>query len=590
MIKDKILKNLELTLKKLNIKDVTATLEKPANSDFGDYSSSLPLKLTKQLKKNPMIIAEEIKNNFPKTEFIKKIEIVKPGFINFWIADQILVSNVNNLLKNDVYGKTSLLNNKKIIIEFTDPNPFKEFHIGHLYSNVVGESICRIFEANEAIVRRVCYQGDVGLHVAKSLWGLNKKMEIDKIIFKNLEEKTLEEKIEYLGQSYALGASVFEEDEKAKKEIIKLNKQVYDKDNKIKEIYDKCKQWSLDYFESIYQRLGTNFQEYYFESAVGKIGLLLVEEYLKKGLFEKSKGAVIFPGEKYGLHSRVFINSLGLPTYEAKELGLAPKKNEDWPYDESYIITANEINEYFKVLIKVLTLISPDLGKKTHHIGHGIVKLPEGKMSSRTGKIITGEWLLNTAHKKSWDKIQETTKTKFKGSYAYFSSKAKVKPSLQWSTAEIIGVGAIKYAFLKQSIGKDVVFNFDESINFEGNSGPYIQYAYVRCKSVLNKADFSNEAMKQLNNIKINVDESNVLRIINQFPEVVQQAAIQLAPNLIANYLYELAQKYNYFYQKNKILESEETIKQFRLMLTQATGKVIKEGLYLLGIKTVERM
>jgi arginyl-tRNA synthetase len=577
MIKDKILKDLLAVLKKMGVKNIDTELGHPANPDFGDYSTSVVLKLTKILKKNPLEIAEAIVKNFPKDVNIKKIEIIKPGFINFWIDDKVLVSNVNNLLKNDAYGKTSHLKNKRIVVEFTDPNPFKEFHIGHLYSNIVGESICRIFEANGADVRRVCYQGDVGLHVAKSLWGLNKKMTKDLSNLKKLETKTLEEKIEYLGQAYAFGATAFEDDEKSKKEIINLNKQVYDKNPKIVDIYEKGKQWSLDYFDSIYKRLGTNFEKLYFESEVGKIGLKLVSEYLKKGIFEKSEGAVIFPGEKYGLHNRVFINSLGLPTYETKELGLAPKKYEDWSYDESFIITANEINEYFKVLIKVLTLISPELGKKTHHIGHGLVKLPEGKMSSRTGKIITGEWLLNTARNKSLDIIKETTKTKIAES----------------STAEIIGLGAIKYAFLKQGIGKDVVFDFDESINFEGNSGPYLQYTYVRTQSVLNKNKKSKVKNKNdMSKIKndLNTDELNVLRILNQFPEIVKEAAVQFSPNLIANYLYDLAQKYNYFYQKNKILESEEKTKQFRLMLTAAVGKVINEGLYLLGIKTVEKM
>jgi len=217
-----------------------------------------------------------------------------------------------------------------------------------------------------------------------------------------------------------------------------------------------------------------------------------------------------------------------------------------------------------------------------------MVNLPEGKMSSRLGNVVTVEKLLDELYEKAWQKIQETTKTKLEGEYAYYSKNSNVLPSKQSSTAEVVGVGAIKYALLKNGLGNNIEFNINESVNFDGNSGPYIQYTYVRCRSVLKKADFNNETVEQWNNL--NNDESNVLRVINQFPEIVQQAAVQLSPNLIANYLYDLAQKYNYFYQKNKILESEEGTKKFRLMLTQAVGKVIKEGLYLLGIKTVERM
>jgi arginyl-tRNA synthetase len=598
--------NIKETLKKIGVKDLNVEyiVERPANSDFGDYSTNIALTLTKQLKKNPMLIAEEVINNFPKTKFIKKIEVIKPGFINFWVAD---VQLINQLYKTkDDFGFELAYKDKKVMVEYTDPNPFKEFHIGHLYSNSVGESIARIYGAIGGNVKRADYFGDVGMHVAKSVWGLIEKMKKEKVRITDLEKKLLPERIKYLGQAYALGVKNYENDKKIAEEIKDVNYlvylcgQEYLKDNyhwtpqvdyqqylrpefmsqykTVKEVYYAGKKWSLDYFEEIYKRLGTKFDYYYPESIVGEFGLKIVKENLKKGHFELSDKAVVFPGEKYGLHTRVFINSLGLPTYEAKELGLAFKKFEDFKYDKSIIVVGNEIKEYFKVLHKALLITSPNLGKKTTNICTGMVRLPEGKMSSRTGNVITVAWM--------FDEIKNKLKEIMKNNH-------KIAKEELSEVEEIISVAAIKYSLLKNGIGQDIVFDLKESLTLEGNSGPYLLYTYTRCQSVLKKSSFNNETPLRPSGFEgqaMNSDELNVLRLLNLFPEVVQQAAVQLAPNLIANYLYDLAQKYNYFYQKNKILESEEGTKKFRLMLTQAVGKVIKEGLYLLGIKTVERM
>jgi len=602
MIKEEILKNLQVVLKKKGVKDPDIDLDHPANSDFGDYSTSVALKLTKVLKKNPFEIANDIVKELPKNISIKKVEIVKPGFINFWIADVQLINRLNKTIQDD-FGFMLSYKDKKVMVEYTDPNPFKEFHIGHLYSNTVGESIARIYGAIGANVKRADYFGDVGMHVAKSVWGLIEKMKKEKVSLPDLEKKLLPERVKYLGQAYALGVKNYEDDKKIAEEIKNVNYlvylcgQKYLKDNyhwtpqvnyqqylrpefmsqykKIKEVYYAGKKWSLDYFEDIYKRLGTKFDYYYPESIVGEFGLKIVKENLKKGHFELSKGAVVFPGEKYGLHTRVFINSLGLPTYEAKELGLAFKKYDDFKYDKSIIVVGNEIKEYFKVLHKALLITSPELGKITINICTGMVRLPEGKMSSRTGNVITVAWM--------FDEIKNKLKEIMK-------NNKNVKADELNDVEEIITVAAVKYSLLKNDIGQDIIFDFKESLTLEGNSGPYLLYTYARCQSVLRKTNNSLLHDRGVDKITLNTDELNILRIINQFPEIVQQAAIQLAPNLIANYLYDLAQKYNYFYQKNKILDSEENTKQLRLMLTQAVGKVIKEGLYLLGIKTVEKM
>lgn len=567
MIKDEILKNLQTVLKKLNINDVDISLEKPANSDFGDYSTSLPLKLTKQLKKNPILIAEEIKKNFPRTDFIEKIDVIKPGFINFWVST---VQSINRLTeaieKGFEFPEYYLGKNKKVMVEFAHPNTHKLFHIGHLRNISTGESVVRILEAVGNKVIRSNYEGDVGMHIAKCLYGIrNSKSDIHKL-------NNLQKKIEFIGKMYSTGTKAYEDDPKAKEEILKINKMIYKRDPEIMPLWTETRQWSLDYFNENYKRYYSHFDRLYFESEFYERGIEIVDEALKKGFLEKSQGAIIFNGKKYGIDTRVFINSLGLPTYEGKEPALAEKEFTDFgELDKVIHVVTPEQTSFFKVTFKLEELLDEKKYKgKQYHLIYEWVKLRAGKMSSREGNIIEANWLI--------DEVKKKISEKFK---------------CDEETIEILAVASVKYSFLKNGTQTIIHFDIDESIAVDGNSAPYLIYTYVRCQSVLNKDQRSkikdqNDISKIKNNL--NEDEMNVLRLINQFPEIVQQSAIQLSPNLIANYLYELAQKYNYFYQKNKILESSEETKQFRLMLTQATGKVIKEGLYLLGIKTVEKM
>ena len=532
----------------------------------GDYTTNIALLLSKELKRNPVEIAEEIasKIELKKQELgIASVNPVAPGFINFTLSPSVLVSQITSPSDKELRGE-------KVIVEYTDPNPFKEFHIGHVYTNIVGESISRLFEHAGAEVKRVTYQGDVGLHVAKSLWGIQQK-EAEGTSLSSLADKTLSEKAQFLGMCYALGATQYEESESAKKEIIEINKAVYAQDPSIMHLYTIGRQWSLEYFDHLYVRLGSKFDRFFFESEVGETGKKLVLEYKAKGIFKDSDGAVIFPGEEYGLHSRVFINSLGLPTYEAKELGLAPLKYEYFPYTLSVIVTGNEITEYFKVLLKCLSLIRPDLSEKTKHITNGMVRLPEGKMSSRTGKVITGEWLLDEAKRRSFEILKSQEKSEGIGE----------------ETAEQIGNAAIKYALLKSGVGKDIEFSFDDSITFDGASGPYLQYTFVRTQSVLKKSDGKKGEMKST---ELTTEEDILLRFLSRFNEITSQAARTYSPNLLCTYLYELAQQFNLFYQKCPILNQVEEVTQTRLFLTEKTGEVLKKGLYLLGIETPERM
>ncbi len=598
-LKEKITSAIFKAVKEHGVSVDQIVLDHPEVESFGDYSCNIAMRLSKQLKKNPIEIANTVKDSLYRLQttdyrlIIDKVDVVKPGFINFWIKKEFLWKMA---VENYEFPKTG----RKIMVEFTDPNPFKEFHIGHLYSNTVGETLARLHEILGHEVRRACYQGDVGMHVSKSIWGIllschsREGGNLCNNLLK-LEKQSLEERIKFLGECYALGAAKYEEDEKAKEEINALNKKIYEHDKDIEELYQVGRTWSLLYFEKIYERLGMKLKEngkcfdyYYFESAASEKGLKIVNEYLERGIFEKSEGAVIFPGKKYGLHTLVFINSAGLPTYEAKELGLAPAKYEDFSYDLSVIVTGNEINEYFKVLMKALSLISPELEKKTVHIGHGMVRLPEGKMSSRTGKVITGEWLL--------DEVKKKVKENYKSDN---------------ETSEKIGVAAVKYALLKSGIGHDVIFDFGKSISLEGNSGPYLQYTLVRTMSVLTKIrntkyEIRNKDLNSKFQI-LNSEELSLLRTLYKFPEVIKSAADNYAPNLLCNYLYDLAQKFNLFYGKHRIIDREKVerparnpapntsysgarINETRLFLTVKTGEVLKKGMEILNLPVVDKM
>lgn len=552
-------------------------IEHPTLEKHGDYTTNLALKLAKDLKISPQEIAQKIVQNLRNLPFVEKIEIAAAGFINFTLKTQTLIEEVTEILKKkNRYGHNQKLSGQKIIIEFTDPNPFKEFHIGHLYSNIVGETLSRLLEFSGAEVKRANYQGDVGLHVAKAVWGLKEKLARQNLTLERLEKLSLTGRVKFLGESYALGNQTYEEDPKVKNEIERLNQKIYAEDQSVQDLYQKGKAWSLKHFETIYQRLDTKFDLYYFEKDGGKIGLKLVKEHLAKGVFQESQDAIIFPGEKYGLHNRVFVNSLGLPTYEAKELGLAFLKYRDYPYDQSLIVTGSEIEEYFAVLLTALKLINPELAAKTRHLAHGMVRVPGGKMSSRLGNIVSAEELLDEAQEKVKEIMQK--------------QKVRKDISSLEELSEAVGTGAVKYSLLKTSLGKDLEFSFNESLNFEGNSGPYLQYTHARCRSVLKQKTAVEQ--KALNpNYQPNPEELAILRFIFRFPEVVEDAAFCFSPNLVCNFLWELAKKFNTFYNRHPILRAETGEQKYlRLALTSATAQILNNGLDLLGIAAPERM
>ncbi len=550
----------------LNVTVEAVSLEHPTAEEHGDYSSNIALQLAKQLRDSPRKVAEKIVAVLEQTrsasasnDIIEKVEIAGAGFINFTLKQSKLIAEIGEIKKlTEKYGFGSSRQDEKIMIEFAHPNTHKQFHIGHLRNIVLGESIIRILESAGAKVYRTNYQGDVGMHVAKAVYGVLKL----KDGYEQARELDTRGRVEFLGKAYVFGNKEFEENEEAKKEIVALNKKIYHKDLEIVKIWKETRQWSLDYFQLIYGRVYSKFDRLYFESEVAERGKQLVLQNVGK-VFEESDGAIIFPGEKFGLHNRVFINSEGNPTYEGKDMGLGELQFKEYNPDVLIHNLGPEQWGYTQVMFEALAQLFPETRGREMHLTYGWVKLKEGKMSSRTGNVVLGEWLLDEVKSRLTEKYPDRV-----------------------SDPEPIAVAAVKFSLLKVSSNQEISFSIDESVSLEGDSGPYIQYTYARAKSVLRKA--TNQKQDHSTALGITNEEMAILRWIYRFPEVATQAAKTYSPNLIASYLFELAKRFNNFYNNVQILGKDN--EGFRLNLVEATSIVLKNGLNLLGIEALERM
>jgi len=455
------------------------------------------------------------------------------------------------------------------MVEFAHPNTHKTFHIGHLRNIFTGEAVSRILANSGFEVIRANYQGDIGLHIAKCLWGISRLP----TEYKLAKRSGIKAKASFLGRVYALGSKNYEQDKTAKREIILINQQLYKKDKSLKRIYDETRGWSLKYFAGIYHRVGTEFDRLYFESEVFDRGRELVVKNLKQSIFKVSDGAVIFEGEKYGLHNRVFLTQDGHPTYEAKELGLAELQFKEFSPEKIIHVVGPEQAEYFKVVFKALELVLPKTKAREAHLPYGWVRLKKGKMSSRSGNVILGEWLLDEVKKQ----------------IGLIVEKNKKLPN-QEKILEKITLAAVKYSILKNGLTKDIAFDINESISLSGNSGPYLQYTYARINSILKKSK------TQIKNIKIKFgilgekSESNLINKLARYPEAVELAGNSYDPSEIVKYLFELAQMFNEYYHSVPVLKAKAEIRLARLALISAINQVIANGLCLLGIEAVEEM
>ena len=552
---EELVKNIQSIVYDLFGEGINVVLTRP-EEQFGDYATNVALQLSKKVGKNPREVADAIVAAL-KHESIVKAEVAGPGFINILLSDAALRSLVDAKPAESLKGKV-------VVAEYSDPNPFKVLHAGHLYTSVVGDAIANLLENAGAQTHRVNYGGDVGMHAAKMLWAIATKLGEAPEKLTGLSGQAFNELVT---ESYVTGTAAFEDDSSAKEKIVALNKQIYgffdknDHESPLAQMYWTIRSFYYDvYFKEFYASIGTHFEKIYPESETSGIGLQTVKDQLVKGVYKESDGAVVFEGERYGLHTRVFINSEGLPTYEAKEVGLIIKKNEDYHFDQSVIITGNDIIEYMKVVLKSVEQFAPELAQATTHIPHGIVKLQGGvKMSSRKGNILRAVDILDAA--------------------------SEANKAATGKNDQSVVLGAVKYSFLKQRTGADIIYDPTESVSLEGNSGPYLQYAHARAKSILRKAVAGDELPETGD---LEPGERSLVRKLGMYAEVVDQATAELMPHLICTYLYELAQEFNRFYEHNKVLGDQR--ENLRLTLVKKYAETLKDGLSLLGIHAPEQM
>lgn len=539
--------------KKLFDMDIEPQLSRPEEK-FGDYATNAALQLSKQAAKAPHEIARMLSEELKNLPDVSEVSIAGPGFINIRLDDKTLFDAALKATE-----LPASLEGREILNEYGDPNPFKEMHIGHLYTYIVGDAISGLLGAEGANVRRLSYHGDVGPHVAKWLWGVKQQFGWDADAASNALQGRPEEGI---GHYYAVGAKAYDEDPGAKTEIEDINAHVYAKDDAdINRMYELGKAISFDSFDKILNLLSISTDKRYLESQSAQKGTDVVKQNLGK-VFKESQGAVIYEGEKTGLHTRVFINSRGLPTYEAKDLGLAELKAQDYPRaSRSIIMTASEQSDYFKVMLAALAEIDQQTAQKTTHIAHGFLSLSSGKMSSREGNVYGAATLL--------DEVKQAVNKQYPDS----------------PHTDEVYVAAVKYAFLKHRTGTDIIFDVEESISLEGNSGPYIQYAHARASSILAKALHQT---KPEPDVVLDASERGLARKIGEYPEVVQKAVEELMPHHVCTYLYELAQAFNRFYEVSRIIGDDREAP--RLALTKAYQQVLKHGLGILNISAPDHL
>jgi arginyl-tRNA synthetase len=561
-------------VKKLYQAELSPSLERPVHEDFGDYASAVAFQLSSRGKGNPLEIAGELAEALSGCELplLQSVEAVKPGFINFRLSTEALLGSLQEVISSKKnFGKSQSLKGQKMMVEYAHPNTHKELHIGHMRTLITGEALARIFQFCGAAVFRANYQGDIGPHVAKSLWGTEKLVRERKLSWGKLEKAPLVERARLLGEGYVRGNQDYL---KHKKELDLLNKKLYEKDPEVMPLYQRTRTWSLEYYDAFYRLFGTKFDRLYFESEIAQHGKEIVEANVGK-VFEESEGALIFDGEKHGLHKRVFVTSSGNPTYEAKDMGLAQAQYADFPFDKNIHVVANEQKAYFEVVFKALELLDRRFSDKMYHLPMGMVSLVGKELSSRKGVVITVDGLIK--------EVKKLTSSLIKQSKTLAGSRSD-------DLVEVVSLAAIKWSVLKTAPTLNAAFDPKESVKLRGDSGPYLQYTGARCFSVLRKSALSKGQIR-FDKYRPTPEEAALLRWLIRFPEAVSVAARQYSPNTLCAFLFELAQRYNRFYDSHRIIDAKDSgEKSFRLAVTKATSQVIENGLFLLGIAAPQKM
>lgn len=547
------------TIKQLFELEVTVELQRP-KPEFGDFATNVAMQLAGRLGQNPRQIAEQIAERLRANSLFSAVDIAGPGFINLKLTDQVLWQAAQAPAQ-------PIYQNMSYVLEYSCPNAFKDLHTGHLYQTIYGDILARVLEAAGAKVHRTSFGGDVGLHVAKCLYGM-------KIALGGFNPDRLSEvendafsRAQWIGKVYVIGAKAYEDNPATQAEIIEINKAIYrlhdeaDHDSPLAQIYWTTRQWSFDYFAAFYQMIKVDNMHYYPESSTAPVGLKVVREQLALGNLEQSDGAVVFKGdESQHLHTRVFITSNNLPTYETKDIGVIWLEKQDYNFDHRILITGNDQKEYMRVVYAAADVFNPGIGAMMTHLTNGTVRFADGKkMSSRLGNVTRAIDVLEIIKQR----VGQITD--------------------QVELQNDVALGAIKYAFAKYRLGGDIAFDVEETVSLQGNSGPYIQYAHARACSILAKAGTVGDVSQACD-----ASERQLLQKLSEFPEVVEKAAREYLVHGICNYLYELAQEFNRFYEHNRVIGDER--QALRLALVARYRDTLASGLKILGIIAPEKM
>lgn len=561
-IASKLHQVIEKALGNLEISGVNFTVEHPVDLSHGDYATNVAMVTAKSLGKNPKEVAEMIVAEIKKQENseIETIKIAGPGFINFTLSPEFFVNAIREIMDHEKdFGNVDIYKGKKILVEHSSPNLFKPFHIGHMMNNAIGESLTRLMRASGADVTTMSFPSDISIGIAKAIFVILEKYGVDFI----------PTDVTVLGDAYVEGTRRFDEDESIHLRVKEIADNLYGGiDSPEWYVFQACKKFNIEYFETVVGKLGSHFDSYIFESEAGEVGKEIVMENTPR-VFTESEGAIVYiPDEaKKNLNTSVFINSQGNPTYDAKDIGLLDLKFSKHHPDLSLFVTDHEQIPHFNIVLDAAEKINSEWSKHSKHIHHGRMSFQGQKMSSRLGGVPLVTDMVNLVT----EEVMERAKDR----------------EIDTATKDAIAIAAIKFSILRAKPGMNINFDPETSLSFEGDSGPYLQYTHARISTLLEKGKSEGLSPKLHSGIEI----SDLEKLLPRLPEIVELAIGEYAPNYIVTYLLEIARAFNSFYGANQIIDIENReVSEHRLAIARATQIVLKNGLQLLGIIAPERM
>lgn len=574
----------------VDLEKVEVTLTR---KDQNGHFTIMVFPMLRQIKGNPAVIGEQIGAYLQEnTELIGSYEVIK-GFLNVTLTNAVFIIAFNEMLSNSKYGFTPVDDSSPgIMVEYSSPNTNKPLHLGHIRNNLLGYSVAQILEASGRRVNKTQIINDRGIHICKSMLAWQEQgngetpestgLKGDKLVG-NYYVKFDKQYKEEIAQLINEGMDP-KEAEKQAPSLLKAQEMLRKweaGDPETVALWEKMNGWVYDGFEVTYNNLGVSFDSLYYESNTYLLGKDIIEEGLQKGVFfKKDDGSVWIDLSDEGLDEKLVLRSDGTAVYMTQDIGTAIQRVKDHPINAMVYTVGNEQDYHFKVLFLILKKLGYDWAENLHHLSYGMVELPSGKMKSREGTVVDAD-----------DLMEEMTATARK--IALEQGKLDgLSAQEQEDLFKIIGLGALKYFMLKIDPVKNMMFNPEESVDFQGNTGPFIQYAHARIKSILKKAQFDSTKLNANRDLDITDKDITIIKTIEQFPDVIHNAATKLNPASIANYTYELVREFNSFYQNvPKIVEEENAdLKQFRLLLCYKTALVIKDACSLLGIDVPEQM